>query len=431
MAQSFKTPNFTNNEAGLDTLSIEEYLDEVYDFNKSEAARSAKNSVWIRVCRYTKHDHNGMTPQEVWGYIRETTKGNIDHRHKLAVEFLRGYVSFCKIDHPDIPIPLNKNTHKEGGNYSKPRGTYALPPEKRKRKNYLCKLRDTTLPGTVGGARTIMSRVGGIQVPDELVAHRIIGIPKIIRKGTYDVEEDEGKPLTAEQARFVIEKLSHDVVIPICYFMNYTGFRIGEVFTVKKSDFEWIEERQLLRVRIPSRVIKDTVTKGWRYLPPIAWEKIRPLLDGIPDDFHPFRSSEGQRLSSFENNVLKTLRVVYDKHPELREKDPDNNRFFFNTHSWRSRCSTEYARTQGIPNADGYIRHARGLTTYYKKTKEEREKAFFEACPDLAIYQVDKEVAKNKLQKIELSLMQNLQQQLDVVKEELERQKNAKKKNKN
>lgn len=427
MTHVVQTPNFTSKADEDDRLSLDEFLTEVYDYNKSEKARASKRNVYIRVKRYTMHDHGGLIPEEVWNYIREESKDNVDYRNRMGVEFLKGYVAFCKIDHPDIPIPLTGNSHKPGGKYSKPPGTYKLPPEKRKRKDYLCKVHDGTLGGTIGGCRTIMGRVGGIYIPDALAARRNLGISKIVKKGTYDVEEDEGKPLTAPQARCVIEALSNKKIIAICYFMNYTGFRIGEVFTVKKSDFTWDKEKQLYKVRIPARVIKDTITKGWRYLPDIGYEKIRPLLDGWEDHEHPFRVNENQKEASFSNNVRHALRVVYNAHPELCEFDEDNGRYFYNIHSWRARCSTEYARTQGIPDADGYLRHARGLTTYYKKSKEERENAFFSACPDMAIYQVDKVVAESKLKDIEIAKKDEqavqileLQEQLKVMQTTME-----------
>jgi len=421
MAQAVHTPNFKSKPDEDLRLSLPDYLEEVYNFNKSEKARASKNNIYIRVKRYTMHDHGGLTPEQVWEYMRDTTKDNVDYRNRLAVEFLQGYVAFCKIDHPDIIIPLTGNSHKPGGKYSKPAGTYKLPPEKRKRKDYLCKVHDGTLGGTVGGCRTIMGRVGGIYIPDPLAERRLLGIPKIVKKGTYDVEEDEGQPLTASQARWVIEKLTNTKIIAICYFMNYTGFRSGEVYTVKKSDFIWDEKKQLYKVRLPSRVIKDTITKGWRYLPRIGYDKISPLLAGLPDEYHQFRATENQKAASFGNNVLHALRVVYNKHPELCEFDPENNRYFYNVHSWRARCSTEYARTQGIPDADGYIRHARGLTTYYTKSKEERENAFFEACSDLAIYQVDKVMAESKLKDVEISKMDNQEKRIRELEEKLAR----------
>lgn len=420
MAQVIKTPNLPENN-GIELISIEAYLQEVYNYNKSDKARQAKKAVWVRLSRYTVHDHNGMTPDEVWSYIRTTTQNNVDKRNVDIVNFLKGFVAFCKIDHPDIIIKLTGNSHKEGGKYSKPIGTYTLSPEKRKRKDYLCKLNNNTLPAMVGGSKTIMSRVGGLSVSDTLSSHRILGVPKIVRKGTYDVEEDEGKPLTADQARYVIESLSHKKIISICYFMNYTGFRSGEVFNVKKSELVWDGEIKLLKVRIPPKVIKDTVTKGWRYATELTYEKIKPFLVGLGEDDHPFRTNENQSLESFEMNVRKTLRVVYNSREDLCEKDPDNNRYFYNVHSWRARNGTEYARTHGIPDADGYLRHARGLTTYYKKTKEEREQQFKRACLDLAIYQVDKKEAELKLKDREISENEILKKRIAIIEEEMKR----------
>ena len=102
-----ETPNFSKNEGGSNTVSIEEFFKEVYNYAHSDAALKSKKDQWKRINRYTKHDHNGLTPQQVWQYIRENTKDDVDEGHRLAAEFLRGYVTFCRIDNPDIKLDLH------------------------------------------------------------------------------------------------------------------------------------------------------------------------------------------------------------------------------------------------------------------------------------------------------------------------------------
>jgi hypothetical protein len=95
-------------EAGADTVTIEKYFEEVFDYNKSKSARVTKELHWMRICTYTKSVQD-CTPEECWTYIRESTKTDIDLRTKLAVEFLKKYVQFLKVDHPEIQNRLRIN----------------------------------------------------------------------------------------------------------------------------------------------------------------------------------------------------------------------------------------------------------------------------------------------------------------------------------
>ncbi len=93
----------------------------------------------------------------------------------------------------------------------------------------------------------------------------------------------------------------------------------------------------------------------------------------------------------------------------------DTGRRKYNLHSWRKRCSTEYARANNESMADGYLRHSKYLAQYHQKTKEERVEAFRKAEMDLAIDETEKKNAKIKelesdkteLEKIKAELREN------------------------
>jgi hypothetical protein len=255
-----------------------------------------------------------------------------------------------------------------------------------------------------------MSRIGGIDVPPKKVSDRIMGIPKTVKRGMYDLEEEDGKPLVAEQARFIIESLKDGKTIAACYFMNYSGFRSGEVYNVTVGELKWDEKLGLMKVKTPKIIEKEGVpSKGFRYGTLEVWEKVQSLIEGLKDSDHPFRANENQSKSAFVEGLHRKHRAVFETRADLNGFDKDVGRYEYNVHSWRARCATEYARTQGISDADGYIRHAGSMKQYFKKTPEERVQAFKEASIDLAIYQVDKKEAENKLKDVELSKMAELE----------------------
>jgi len=94
---------------------------------------------------------------------------------------------------------------------------------------------------------------------------------------------------------------------------------------------------------------------------------------------------------------------------------PDSNRHKYNVHSWRKRCSTEYGRSAGESQADGYIRHAGNLKQYHLRSIKEREQMFRVACIDMAIDGLDKKDAELKVAQKEATKVQQLEKAIAML----------------
>ena len=335
-----------------------------------------------------------MDGDETLSWIYQQTLKDQDERERLAIEFLKKAVAFCKVDHPEIVLACGWSSKNQA--------------PKLNPKNYLKKLNDNTIPVWIASVVLYMRKVHNIKLHYQDYVHSI-GIPVIVKKGIYD--DEDAMPLTTPQARAVIGLLKHWKTEVICRTMNDVGFRISEIYNVVESDFDFKADPPTLKV--PNYAVKGIKTRGVRYLEKLTVDAIKTLLTGN-EDTHPFRLKEKQKLETFETGVRTKLRSQYHK-LGLDDKYPDSTRYKYNVHSWRKRCSTEYGRTAGEAQADGYIRHAGNLKQYHLRSIEEREQMFRESCIDLAIDELDKKEAELKIAKKEASRVEILEKKLEIL----------------
>lgn len=377
------------------TNSREKWIEEGFAKNGSVSARESRVAVVNRLSHYCNKVH-GMEPEDVFKWIKANTK-TAEEQTRLAVDFLKKYVEFCKVDHPDIII-------------SKGRGKD--PNKKLNKNNYLHKLHDNSISGNVARSRRFMSQVGGIRIHDDDMAE--VSMPNVIKKGQYDDEEAE--PLTAEQAREVINLTRDHRARVIYHFMNDTGFRISETGLVTDSDFDLNANPP--SVKLPKISSKGVRANGVRYLRDSTANMVRTLLKGNPDNF-TFRKSQNQTLASFRHAELKKIKIVYKK-LGMTQIYEDSGRSKYNLHSWRKRCGTEYARNNNESLAHGYLRHSKYLAQYLLKTKEERIEAFRRAEIDLAIDEANKQKIRIKRLESEKSEIAKIESEYEKKLEDLE-----------
>jgi len=363
------------------TYNRDRWIQEAYDKNHSESARDSRINVLARLDHYCDNVH-GMTPEEIFTWMKKQGK-TPEILSQLAIDFLSQYVKFCQEDHPDIIIHKGRTPKNNQFSINK--------------NNFLHKLHDNSIGGNVARSRGFMSQVGGIRIHNDDMKR--VPIPTVLKKGQYDDEESE--PLTAEQARNVIGRTRDHRAITLYHFMNDTGFRISEAGMVTDGDFDLSANPPT--VKIPNNSIKGVKSKGVRFLRNTTARLVRTLF--TDDKNYTFRKSNSQSLIGFRSAELKKIKHVYEV-LGMDDVYEDSKRRKYNLHSWRKRCSTEYARSNSESMADGYLRHSKYLAQYHLKTREERIEAFRKAEIDLAIDEIDKEKARtseerNKNSKLE------------------------------
>jgi hypothetical protein len=377
------------------TNSREKWIEAGYTKNNSLSARDSRVAVVSRLAHYCLKVH-GMQPEQVFNWMKKQAK-TPDTLTRLAVDFLKQYVEFCKQDHKDIVI-------------SKGRGKN---PDKKilNKNNYLHKLHDNSISGNVARSRRFMSQVGGIRIHDDDMIE--VAMPTVIKKGQYDDEEAE--PLTAEQAREVIG-LTRDHRARVIYnFMNDTAFRISETGLVTDSDFDL--ESNPPSVKLPRLSSKGVRGNGVRYLRDSTARLVKTLLRDNPDNF-TFRKTNHQTLVSFRHAELKKIKIVYRK-LGMTQTYEDSGRSKYNMHSWRKRCGTEYARNNNESLSHGYLRHSKYLAQYLIKTKEERIEAFRRAEVDLAVDEANKQKIRIKRLESEKSELQQTKERNDELEQRM------------
>lgn len=338
-----------------------------------------------------------MKPEQVFEWMKKQAKSQ-DILVQYAIDFLSRYVKFCQQDHTDIIV--NKGRNPKGKKLSKPN-----------KNNYLHKLHNNSILGNVSRSRQFMSQVGGIRIHDDDMKR--VPIPNTIKKGMY--EDEDAEPLTAEQAREVINRVKNHKSIALYNFMNDTGFRISEAGMVIDSDFDLLADPPT--VKTPNVSVKGVLTRGVRYLRKSTTFQIKTLLQDSDDHF-TFRNNDNQSLVAFRNAEYKKIKQAYDK-LGMTQIYEDTGRRKYNLHSWRKRCGTEYGRNNSESMADGYLRHTKYLAQYHLKTKEERIEAFRRAEIDLAIDDSQKMKIKNEQLKKEKTELEQKSSRIDILEKQV------------
>lgn len=365
----------------------ERWIQEAFEKNGSESARDGRKDIVARLDHYCNKVHQ-MSPEQVFEWINANAKDEVT-KTQFAVDFLSKYVKFCQEDHPDIILGKGRKNKN---------GTVKLNSN-----NYLKKLHPNSILGRISRTRQFMSQVGGIRIHND--DFKRIPIPLTVKRGQYDDEEAE--PLTAEMARKVCELTQKQRPVALYHFMNDTGFRIAEAGMVIESDFDF--EANPPTVKVPKIAVKGVMARGVRYMRDSTAEKIKKLLKNEPERY-VFRSNNSQSVEKFRKSELVKIKRVYDQ-LGMTQIYEDTGRRKFNMHSWRKRCSTEYARSNSESMSDGYLRHSKYLAQYHLISKEERVEAFRRAEVDLEIEETEKLKLKNKslkeFQNSEITRLQN------------------------
>ena len=387
-----KAPSLLKNPKLAKKFDRERWIQEAFDRNGSESARESRKNVVSRLTHYSKKVH-GMIPEDVFEWMKKESKKDSEVLTQYAIDFLSKYVKFCKQDHKDIIINRGSNPEKNRLN----------------KNNYLHKLHDNSISIQVARSRVFMSQVGGIRIHNDDMKR--VPIPVTVKKGLYDDEEAE--PLTAEQARNVIEAISDNRARVLYNFMNDTGFRITEAGMVKDSDFDLYADPP--SVKTPSMSVKGVKTRGVRYLRKKTAFMVKTLF-ADNDDHFTFRCNDTQNVRAFRVGELKKIKRIY-RLLGMTQVYEDTGRSKYNLHSWRKRCGTEYARKNNESLADGYLRHTKYLAQYHLKTKEERIEAFRRAEFDLAIDESEKHKVKIKALENEKDELLKLKTENSMLKE--------------
>jgi hypothetical protein len=337
-----KIPSLMRNPKLVKAFDRERWFQEAFDRNGSQSAMDSRKQIVRRVDHYCKKVHE-MKPEEVFIWIKKESKSQ-EELTQYAIDFLSQYIKFCKKDHKDIIINWGRN------------------PKKPNKNNHLKKLHDNSIAVNIPRVRGFMSQVGGIRIHNDDMKR--VPIPNTVKKGMYD--DEEGEPLTSEQARMVLET-SRDQRSRVLYnFLNDTAFRISEAGMVKNSDFDF--SKTPASVKTPNMSIKGVKTRGERYLRDKTSHLIRNLIIDKEEEDFTFRKDNSQKLVMFRANELKKIRLVFNK-LGMNQVYEETNRNKYNLHSWRKRCATEYGRANGESLADGYLRHSKYLAQYHLKTQ--------------------------------------------------------------
>jgi len=319
------------------------------------------------------------------------------HSPTKVLRFLDEFVKWMLLDHPNI-------TMKRGCNNSV---KFSL---KRKNKNSV-----SVYFATI---RKYLSQVGGIRLHDDDIKMDVTK-PKTT---SGDYEDEEAEPLTAEQARQVIEITKSQRSITLYHTMNDTGFRISEAGQIQEKHIKF--DKNPVEIFLPQENSKGKNAGGTRYVRPETAKRLKLLTKNNPERF-VFKMHENQSIIQFRHNELARIRKTYNQ-IGMDECYETSGRHKFNLHSWRKRCATEYARKNGEALAHGYIRHRKHLAMYIVKSKEERIDYFKKAMMDLVIDPTEKqkleiqslEKDKFKLEKKNAELME-MQLDMNKIKQRL------------
>jgi integrase len=291
--------------------------------------------------------------------LREDMEKN--HSPTKVLRFLDEFVKWMLLDHPNISMERGRNNSVK----------FTL---KRKNKNSI-----SVYFATI---RKYLSQVGGIRLHNDDIKMDVTK-PKTT---SGDYENEDAEPLTAEQARQVIEITKSQRSITLYHTMNDTGFRISEAGQIQEKHIKF--DKSPVEIFLPQENSKGKNAGGTRYVRLETAKRLK-MLANKNDDHFIFKMYDKQSITQFRHNELAKIRKTYNR-IGMDECYEASGRHKFNLHSWRKRCATEYARKNGEALAHGYIRHRKHLAMYIVKSKEERIEYFKKAMIDLALDEIEK-----------------------------------------
>jgi len=341
-----------------DTISREEFFEKVYSKSRSASALETARA-HIKNLDYFSQDKYERETDTILKDLREDMETT--RSPTKVLRFLDEFVKWLQKDHPKIIL-------QKGCNNSV--------------KYHLRKKNKNSIGPYFATIRKYLSQVGGLRLHDDDIKMDVTK-PKPTSGG---YEDEEAEPLTAEQARAVIEITTNHKSITLYQTMNDTGFRISEAGQIQEKHIHF--NKNPVEIFLPQENSKGKNAGGTRYVRPETAKRLR-LLCNKSSEHYIFKREDSQSIIQFRHNELSRIRKTYDK-LEMNERYSNTGRHKYNLHSWRKRCATEYARKNGEALAHGYIRHRKYLAMYIVKTKEERASYFKKAIIDLAIDEVEK-----------------------------------------
>lgn len=341
-----------------DRIGRAQFLEKAYLTSKSDSARESVNAHLTNLDLYCKDKYSRDTET-----ILDDLRNDMEQSRSpdKVLRFLDDFIQWLQVDHPNLL--LTKARHHSA-------------------KYYLRKKNKNSVTHYFSTARKYLSLVGGIRIHDDDIKMAITK-PKA---DTGNYEDEESEPLTAEQARAVIEITTDKQSIALYHFLNDTGFRMTETCNVQEKHINF--ETNPVEIFLPKENSKGKSAGGTRYIRPETAKRLMMLCNDDPEHY-VFKLYDSQKPIQFKHNHLQRIRKTYNA-LGMTAIYEDSGRHKFNMHSWRKRCATEYARKNGEALAHGYIRHRKHLAMYIVKTKEERISYFQNAVIDLAIDEIEK-----------------------------------------
>ena len=341
-----------------DRITREEFYEKIFAKSGSESSLETAKA-HLKNLDYFCQDHYNRETITILSDLREDMENT--RSPTKVLRFLDEFVKWMLQDHPNIEFTIGR------GN---------------KATRFLRKKNNNSIPVYFATIRKYISQVGGIRLHDDDIKMDVTK-PKV---SNGDYEDEEAEPLTAKQARDIIELTTDQKSITLYHTMNDTGFRISEAGQIKEKHIHF--EKNPIEIYIPKENSKGKNSGGTRYVRHETAKRLKVLCKGEPERF-VLKTSQTQSLLYFRHNELRKIRKTYNLLGMTQRYD-DSGRHKFNLHSWRKRCATEYARKNGESLAHGYIRHRKHLAMYIVKTKEERVSYFQKAIIDLAIDEIEK-----------------------------------------
>jgi len=348
-----------------DTITEEQFFDKVFAKTKSQRALTTT----VTHIRHFKFYCKDVYKKEAIEILQDL-KDHVAKTQSIAkvLTFLDGWRRWALKEHPDVKYRFGKDFRNERA---------------------LGALHSNSLKAYFSGIRKYVHQVGGIRLYDEGIKMSL-DLPEA--RSSFEAEDIA--PLTAKQARLIIENTNSAQAISFYHFMNDTAFREAEAIAVQEKNINW--QADPVEVYLEEAKSKGKRTKGWRYLRPETAQRLKLLCNGDPEHF-PFKDYDTQTIVNKAHNYLSQFRRATNL-LGLTEKT-STGRFKINLHSWRKRCGTEFAKANDEAAAHGYLRHKKDLGQYMLYTSDEKRDMFLKAMTCLAIDEVDKEKAKTSAER--------------------------------
>jgi integrase len=341
-----------------DKISRKQFFEKVYAKSRSSSSIETAKAHLTNLDHFS-NDVYGRNTDTILGDLREDMLQT--HSPTKVLRYLDEFVKWMQQDHPNIILTKGRNNSIK----------YHI---RKKNKNSIAPYFATV--------RKYLSQVGGIRLHDDDIKMDVTK-PKTV---SGDYENEDAEPLTAEQARNVIELTKDQKSITLYHTMNDTGFRISEAGQIQEKHIDF--QKNPVEVILPQNNSKGKSAGGTRFVRRETAKRLKHLCNGSQDRFI-FKLHDSQSILQFRHNELARIRKTYGLLGMI-ERYEDTDRHKFNLHSWRKRCATEYARKNGEALAHGYIRHRKYLGMYIVKSKEEKASYFQRAVIDLAIDEIEK-----------------------------------------